>query len=171
MLKKLSLSLLLLSLSTSLMAEKDVLKEFMKNKYSMNYTKETQGLVRNIKVYKYPAWVSKITLKDGKVLFFCSPKSMIEFYNYPAMRPDLGIKSESDFKEILVTDFSTMKPINAKGAFYVYGSSKTSPAGDDLPAFDSYDAAEKFSKSNNGKRVMSFHQIPSALIKLLNGKI
>jgi len=171
MFKKLSLSLLLLSLSTSLMAEKDLLKEFMKNQYSMDFNKETIGLMRNIKVYKYPAWVSKITLQNGKTLFFCSPKSMIEFYNRPAIRPEVGIKKEEDFKEILVTDFTTMKPINAKGAFYVYGSNKTSPAGDDLPAFATYEAAEKFSKNNNGKRVMSFHQIPDALIKLLNGKL
>jgi len=171
MLKKLSLSLLLLSLSTSLMAEKDLLKEFMKEQYSMNYTKETRGILRNLEVYKYPAWVSKITLQNGKTIFFCSPKSMIEFYDRPAIRPEVGIKSEEDFKEILVTDFKTLKPINAKGAFYVYGSNKISPAGDDLPAFATYESAEHFSKKNNGKRVMSFHQIPAALIKLLNGNL
>jgi len=171
MFKKLSLAVLLLSLSSQLMAEKDLLKEFMKNQYSMDYTKETRGLLRNINVYKYPAWVSKITLQNGKTVFFCSPKSMIEFYNHPALRPEVGVKKEEDFKEILVTDFSTMKPINAKGAFYVYGSNKISPAGDDLPAFASYDSAEQFSKQNNGKRVMSFHQIPAALIKLLNGNL
>jgi len=171
MLKKVLLSLLLLGLSSNLMAEKDLLKEFMKDQYSMDYTKETRGLLRNINVYKYPAWVSKITLQNGKVVFFCSPKSMIEFYNRPAIRPEVGVKKEEDFKQILVTDFATMKPINAKGAFYVYGSNKTSPAGDDLPAFATYESAEQFMKKNNGKRVMSFHQIPAALIKLLNGKI
>jgi len=171
MFKKLSLVVLLLSLSSQLMAEKDLLKEFMKNQYSMDYTKETRGILRNINVYQYPAWVSKITLQNGKTVFFCSPKSMIEFYNRPAIRPEVGVKSEDDFKEILVTDFATGKPINAKGAFFVYGSSKVSPAGDDLPAFATYESAERFSKSNNGKRVMSFHEVPAALIKLLNGKL
>ncbi len=171
MFKKLLLSLLLLGLSTNLMAEKDLLKAFMKNQYSMDFNKETKGLMRNILVYKYPAWVSKITLQNGKTMFFCSPKSMIEFYNRPAIRPEIGVKSEDDFKEILVTDFATMKPINAKGAFFVYGSNKVSPAGDDLPAFATYESADNFAKNNNGKRVMSFHEIPPALIKLLNGKL
>ena len=171
MLKKLSLSLLLLSLSSSLMAEKDLLKEFKKHQYSMDYTKETKGIVRNIYVYKYPAWVSKITLQNGKTVFFCSPKSMIEFYLHPAIRPDVGVKKESDFKEILVTDFSTGKAINAKDAFFVYGSNEISPAGDDLPAFASYEEAQKFSKQHKGKRIMSFHKVPDGLIKLLNGKV
>ena len=171
MFKKLLMTALLLSLSSNLMAEKDLLKEFMQNQSKMNFTKDTVSLMRKIKVYKYPSWVAKISLKNGKELFFCSPKSMIEFYNQPGLRPDAGVKSEDDFAEILVTDFQTLKAINAKGAFYVYGSHVISPAGDDLVALSSYEKAEKFAKENNGKRVMSFYEIPPALISLLNGKI
>ncbi|MCD6172531.1 MAG: nitrous oxide reductase accessory protein NosL, partial [Sulfurimonas sp.] len=84
---------------------------------------------------------------------------------------DIGVKSENDFKDILVTDFKTLKAINAKGAFFVYGSSVTSPGGDDLVPFDSYAAAEEFSKKNNGTRIMSFKEISDALIRLLNGRL
>ncbi|MCJ7765079.1 MAG: nitrous oxide reductase accessory protein NosL [Thiovulaceae bacterium] len=139
--------------------------------YSMNFTKETTGLVRHLKVYKSPRWVSKITLTNGKELFFSSPKSMLEFYYHPGKWFDIGVKSEDDFKDVLVTDYETMKPINAKGAFYVYGSSDTSPAGDDLVPFGSYDAAQRFAKQNNGTRVLAFTEISEALINLLNGKI
>jgi len=121
--------------------------------YEMDYTKDTSCLVRHIKVYKDPKWVSKIELKNGKKLFFCSPKSMIEFYLRPGKWFDIGVKSENDFKDILVTDFDTLKPINAKGAFYIYGGNITSPAGDDLPAFATYEAAQRFSKAHNGKRI------------------
>ena len=139
--------------------------------YEMDYTKDTKCLVRHFKVYKEPKWVAKIELKNGKKVFFSSPKSMIEFYHQPGKWFDVGVKSEDDFKNILVTDFSTLKPINAKGAFYVYGASITSPAGDDLAPFATYDSAEAYSKANNGKRIMHFNEISNALIRLLNGRI
>ncbi|WP_321778001.1 nitrous oxide reductase accessory protein NosL [Sulfurimonas sp.] len=139
--------------------------------YEMNFTKETKCLVRHIEVYKDPKWVSKIELTNSKVLFFSSPKSMIEFYHQPGKWFDVGVKSEADFKNILVTDFITLKPINAKGAFYVYGANIISPAGDDLPAFSTYASAQKYSKEHNGKRIMNFKDISDALIRLLNGRI
>ncbi len=139
--------------------------------YEMNFTKDSECLVRHLKVYKDPKWVSKIELSNGKILFFSSPKSMIEFYQQPGKWFDIGVKSESDFKDILVTDFITLKPINAKGAFYVYGGNITSPAGDDLPAFSTYESADKYSKEHKGKRIMNFKDISDALIRLLNGRI
>ncbi|EDZ61587.1 NosL protein [Sulfurimonas gotlandica GD1] len=139
--------------------------------YEMDYTKDTECLVRHFKVYKDPKWVAKIELNNGKKVFFSSPKSMIEFYHQPGKWFDVGVKSEDDFKEILVTDFSTLKPINAKGAFYVYGANVTSPAGDDLTPFATYDLAEAYSKTHNGKRIMHFNEISNALIRLLNGRI
>jgi len=139
--------------------------------YEMDYTKETISVVRQMKVYKDPKWVSKIELANGKKLFFVSPKSMIEFYLQPGKWFDIGVKSESDFKDILVTDFATLKIINAKGAFYVYGANIISPAGDDLTPFATYEAAENYSKTHKGKRIMHFNEISDALIRLLNGRI
>jgi len=139
--------------------------------FEMDYTKETLSVVRHMKVYKDPKWVSKIELKNGKKLFFVSPKSMLEFYHQPGKWFDIGVKSEKDFKNILVIDFKTGLPIKAKGAFFIYGSNVTSPAGDDLVTFDSYAAAEEFSKKNNGKRILNFREVSPALIKLLNGRI
>jgi nitrous oxide reductase accessory protein NosL len=139
--------------------------------YEMDYTKDTECLVRKFKVYKDPKWVAKIELKNGKKVFFCSPKSMIEFYLRPGKWFDVGVKSENDFKDILVTDFETLKPINAKGAFYVYGANIISPAGDDLTPFATYEAAQKYAKTHNGKRIMNLNDISDALIRLLNGRI
>ena len=139
--------------------------------FEMDFTKETISVVRHMKVYKDPKWVAKIELTNGKKLFFVSPKSMIEFYHQPGKWFDLGVKSEKDFKDILVTDFKTLKPVKAKGAFFIYGSNVTSPAGDDLVPFDSYAAAEEFSKAHNGKRILSFKEVSDALVRLLNGRI
>ena len=139
--------------------------------YEMNYDKNTTGLVRHMKVYKDPKWVAKIELSNGEEIFFVSPKSMFEFYFQPGKWPEFNIKSESDFKNIYVTDFATAKPVKAKGAFYVYGSNVTSPAGDDLVPFDSYKAAEEFAKQNNGKRIFGFREVSRGLINWLNDSL
>lgn len=139
--------------------------------FSMDFDKNTTCLVRNLKVYKEPHWVSKIELQNGKKIFFSSPKSMFEFYFQPGKWFDVGVKSEKDFKDILVTDFKTLKPVKAKGAFYIYGTNVTGPAGDDLIPFDSYAAAEEFSAKHNGKRILSFKEVSDALIRLINGRI
>jgi len=139
--------------------------------YTMDFDRKTTCLVRQLKVYENPQWVSKIELNNGKKVFFSSPKSMFEFYFRPGKWFDVGVKDEHDFKDILVTDFKTLKPINAKGAFYIYGANETSPAGDDLIPFDSYADAEEFSKTHSGKRILSFKEVSDALIRLINGRI
>jgi len=139
--------------------------------FEMDYDKETACLVRHLKVYENPAWVAKIELQNGKKIFFSSPKSMFEFYFRPGKWFDIGVRNEKDFKHILVTDFKTLKPVKAKGAFYIYGTNVTSPAGDDLVAFNSYADAEEFSKEHNGKRILGFRDVSDALIRLINGRI
>ena len=82
-----------------------------------------------------------------------------------------GAKELADFKNILVTDYNTLKIIDARKAFFVYGSHNISPAGDDLAAFESKDEAQKFLEKNNGKRIFDFDSVLNSLIRLLNGRI
>ncbi len=139
--------------------------------YTMNFDKETRGLVRKMQIYKSPMWVSKVVTKDSKEFFFTSPKSVLEFYYTPKKWPEAEVNGPEDIKDIIVTDYKTGDPIDAKYAFYVYGSNKISFAGDDLPAFKSIDDAKNFMKNNNGRRVLSFTEVSSGLIALLNGDI
>jgi len=163
------LSTLLLSISLSYAS--GLLPPKADVKYEMNFTKEDRCLVRNLNVYKDPRWVSKIELQNGKILFFSSPKSMLEFYHRPGRWFDIGVKSEKDLKDILVTDYMTMKVINARDAYFIYGSRAISPAGDDLVPFKNKADADKFSKEYSGKRTFRFNEIPDALIRLINGRI
>ncbi len=140
-------------------------------KYFLTYDKNSTCVVRHIKVYKEPKWVAKIEVRNGKTVYFSSPKSMFEFYHRPGKWFDVGVKSERDFSQIIVTDYETLKPINAETSFFVYGSRATSPAGDDLAPFATKDAAEKFSKAYSGKRIFKFGEVSDALIRLLNGRI
>ena len=140
-------------------------------KYSINFDKNTSCLVRNIKLYKDPKWVSKIEVRNGKMVYFCSPKSMFEFYFRPGKWYDVGVKSERDFSKIIVTDYISLKAIDAEKAYFVYGSRAISPAGDDLVPFKNIDDAKKFAKEYSGKRIMKFEEVSDALIRLLNGRI
>jgi len=139
--------------------------------YVMDFDKTTVCVVRHFKIYKDPKWACKIELKNGKKLYFSSPKSLIEFYHRPGKWFDIGVKSEADFRDIIVTDFITMKPINAKDAYYIYGSKATSSSGDDLVAIGNEADAKNFNDTYNGKRILKFNEIPDALIRLLNGRI
>lgn len=143
----------------------------VEKKYFLTYDKNTTCLVRHIKVYKEPKWVAKIEVRNGKAVYFSSPKSMFEFYHRPGKWFDVGVKSERDFSQIVVTDYETLKPINAETSFFVYGSRATSPSGDDLVALETKEAAEKFSKAYSGKRIFKFDEVSDALIRLINGRI
>jgi len=139
--------------------------------YVMDYDKRTECLVRKLAVYKNPKWVAKIETTAGKKLFFSSPKSMFEFYHQPGKWFDIGVKSEKDFKQIIVTDYESMKPIDGKKAYYVYGSRAISPSGDDLVALETKEKAQKFAAKYSGKRVFAFKDVSPALIRLINGNI
>jgi len=139
--------------------------------YSIEYDKNTTCLVRHFKLYKEPKWVAKIETRDGKMVYFSSPKSLFEFYHRPGKWFDVGVKSERDFSKIVVTDYETLKQIDAEKAFYVYGSRAISPAGDDLVALETKKRAEAFSKKYSGKRIFTFDKVSDALIRLLNGRI
>ncbi len=139
--------------------------------YTINYDKNTTCLVRNLKLYKYPKWVGKIETRAGKTVYFSSPKSLFEFYHRPGKWFDVGVKSERDFSKIVVTDYETLKPIDAEKAFFIYGSRAISPAGDDLVAIETKERAEAFSKKYNGTRIFTFDKVSDALIRLLNGRI
>ena len=162
----------ILFMTSLLLAETTDIKPFnIQKNYSMDYDKNTTGLVRHLKVYKAPRWVAKIKVRNGKTVFFSSPKSMFEFYHRPGKWFDVGVKSERDFSEIVVIDYETLKPINAETSFFVYGSRATSPSGDDLVPLATKEAAEKFSQAYSGKRILKFDEVPDALIRLLNGRI
>lgn len=137
----------------------------------ITYSKEDVGVVRKINLAKNPIWVAQITTNKGKKALFCSPKSMFEFYYRPQLFKKYEAMSSDDLDEILVTDYKSLKTINGRNAYYVYGSSKTSPSGDDLVVFEKEQDAKDFASKYNGKRVFRFSKVSFALIELLNGGI
>lgn len=137
---------------------------------TMELPKDATCLIRKVQVYQHPEWASTITLRSGQTIYFSSPKSMFEFYFEHARWPEYIIRNNDDM-QIFVTDYNTLQKIVAQEAFYVYGSKKTSIAGDDLPAFSTKEEAEAFVKKFGGTRVMDFAGISDALINLLNNRL
>ena len=150
---------LLVALAAFLMAE------------GIEVTKKERCLIRQIEVYKNPAWIAKATTRQKKSVYFSSPKSMFEYYFNPIKWTNLGAISSDDITSVMVTDFKTLKAIDAKKAYYVYGSTRISPAGDDLVPFGRLEDAENFSKMYRGKRILRFNEIKNSLIRLINGQI
>ncbi len=137
----------------------------------INTTKEDYGLIRNLKVYEYPQWVVQITTSENKSIYFSSPKSMFEFYYLFKKWPEFNLKSVDDMVDIKVTDYKTYDAIDARRAYYVYGSNITSISGDDLIPFKNEYDAKEYLKNHNGKRIFRFSQVKHQLIQLLNGSI
>ena len=137
----------------------------------IEFTKETRGVIRDIKLYEYPQWASKITFHNHKEAYFCSPKSMLEFFYKPNLYKKFDAFGKEDIQAIQVTDYNTLNAIDATKAYYVYGTNKISPAGDDLPSFETKEAAQAFADKHHGRRVFSFKEISLGLINLLNGTL
>ncbi len=132
--------------------------------------KTDRCLIRQVEVYKYPAWIASASTRS-KTVYFSSPKSMFEYYFQPIRWTSVGAINSKDILSLTVTDFNTLDAIDAKKAFYVYGSNQTSVGGDDLPAFATKKSAENFAKKHNGMRVLAFDEIKNSLINLINGRI
>lgn len=137
---------------------------------TMELPKDASCLIRKVKVCLAPEWAATIQVRSGEVIYFSSPKSMFEFYFQPNRWPEFQVKHNDDMR-IHVTNYNTLQKIPAKEAYYVYGSKKTSPAGDDLPAFASQKEAEAFAKKFDGKRVLDFAAVSEGLINLLNNRL
>ena len=134
-------------------------------------TKDEYGIIRSLKVYKYPQWISEVTTSQNKKIYFSSPKSMFEFYFLFKRWPEFKINTVDDMVDIKVTDYKTYDAIDARRAYYVYGSNITSISGDDLVPFKNEYDAKEYAKNHNGKRIFRFSQVKHQLIDLLNGSI
>ncbi len=132
--------------------------------------KTDRCLIRQVEIYKHPTWIASASTRS-KTVYFSSPKSMFEYYFQPIRWTSVGAINSKDILSLKVTDYNTLDAIDAKKAFYVYGSNRTSVGGDDLPAFATKKSAETFAQKYNGKRVLAFDEISLALVNLINGRI
>jgi copper chaperone NosL len=117
-------------------------------------------------VSHYPDFLAQVVFKDGSYAFFCGVKDMMKYYvDPPQYNPS---RQAADIAKVVVTDYSTMKPIDGYQAYYVVGSVVFGPMGQEFFPFSEEAAARAFMKENNGKEIVRFNQInPESLKELI----
>ena len=116
---------------------------------------------------KYPKWLCEATLKNGKKIQFVSVKAMMQvFYHQDYFKRHKFI--DSDIKEIFVQDYLNGHKVNAKKAFYLFGSKIVGPHGDDLIPFETLQNAELFKMKNGGTKIMPYQKLSIGLIRYLD---
>ncbi len=122
-------------------------------------------------VDKYPKFEADLVLKNGRTIRFCCPKSMLHFYFKPYHYPEYGVKTPDAIKRMRVKDYLNGQAVDAKKAWYVFGSRVRGPHGDDLIPLASKTRAELFVKRYGGSRIMDFETVKKkgyGLIKYLD---
>ncbi len=119
--------------------------------------------VYKLELDKYPKFSTELILKNGKKIKFSSVKSMMNFYFHPEKYPEYGVKSRKEIDEMFVRDYITGKKIDAKDAFYIFGSKLIEPHGDDLIPLSSKTQVELFMKRYGGSKVLRIDNLPLGL--------
>lgn len=116
-------------------------------------------------VYKYPEWTAHIIFKDSSVVFFDGVKDMVKYYlNIRKYDPS---RKTSDIAALYANDYYSLKPIDAKKAFYVIGSDVYGPMGKELIPFEKESEAREFMKDHKGSRILTFPGITAEILKSL----
>ena len=115
-------------------------------------------------VSKYPKWVALMNV-GGKHYFFDGVKDMMKFYFFDGdFKYDRG-----KIRKIKVTNYYTLEPIDAKKAYYVIGSNKYGPMGNELIPFSTKKEAQNFLNDYKGEKIIRFNQITPKMVMALDG--
>lgn len=115
--------------------------------------------VKNVKIGKYKKWLGFIEFDNGDILAISSPKYTFFYYNKN--------KNSSNITNVYVTDFNSGSIIDAKMAFYVFGSKIASIGGDDVVPFEKESEAMEFLEKNSGKKIYKFDRMDEKFIDYL----
>lgn len=133
-------------------------------KGQMAVPKEVKCPVCGMFVAKYPKWAALIEVETTKH-YFDGVKDMMKFYIFDVDFP----YDRSKIEKMVVTDFYTLKAIEAKEAFYVIGSDVYGPMGNELIPFLTKDAAQNFMSDHRGDKIIRFDDITPKLVMGLDG--
>lgn len=117
-------------------------------------------------VAKYPEWVAAVVYKDGHAHYFDGAKDLFKYLKQLAHYAPRH--SESDIAVIAVTDYYSLKTIDAHQAFFVIGSDVLGPMGHELVAHATKADADGFLKDHKGKRVMGFKDVSMEILMSLD---
>jgi nitrous oxide reductase accessory protein NosL len=113
---------------------------------------------------KYPKWTATIKEEDGKTHYFDGVKDMMKYY----FDPERYHHKKQAFREILVSDYYTLKTITAQEAWYVVGANIYGPMGNEFIPFKTQSDAKEFLKEHFGKKIVKFSEISEDLVYSLD---
>ncbi len=123
--------------------------------------------VYQLPLKKYPKWVTEAKLSSGKTAYFVSVKSMMTVYfHQPYFQKHKLI--DGNITQMYVQDYISGRKIDAKKAFYLFGSRIVGPHGDDLIPFETADSAKLFMFKNGGSKILRFNKLSKGLMQYLD---
>ena len=117
-------------------------------------------------VAKYPDWLAQVRFKDQQTVFFDGAKDFFKYY-FRISRYHPG-KSAADVAAVYVTDYYTVRLIDAAAAFYVVGSDVYGPMGHELIGFSSAENAREFRRDHHGREILRFDAVSPELLRSLD---
>ena len=112
-------------------------------------------------VAKYPDWAAQIRFSNRKTVFFDGAKDLFKYYfkhNFSGREADGAIAA------VYVTDYYSVKPIDAASAFFVIGSDVYGPMGKELIPCASAEEAAEFKRDHRGTDIRPFASITPQLL-------
>lgn len=119
--------------------------------------------IKNVDIEKHKDWAGYVELKDGSIVALSSSK-----YTFAYMLIVQKREGQDSVKSVYVTDYKNKKLINAKTAYYVFGSNIMSVGGDDVIPFALESDAKEFFKVNKGKQIYRFDRMTENFINYLD---
>ena len=117
-------------------------------------------------VAKYPDWLAQIRFRNQQTVFFDGAKDFFKYYfRMDRYRPG---KTTDAVGAVYVTDYYTMKSIDAAAAFFVVGSDVYGPMGHELIAFASESDAAAFLRDHRGRQILRFEAVSPQLLRSLD---
>jgi len=117
--------------------------------------------VKGVVLVKNKDFIGVVQYSDGTYEVASSPK-------YTFQTSFVAIKEGKTVQDIFLTDYKTKKLINAKDAYYVFGSTLMSVGGDDIIPFASESDANEFFTKNKGKKIFRIDRMNENFINYLD---
>ena len=121
--------------------------------------------VCHMKVKASDDWAAEIYFKDGTKLLFESPGDMLAFYLAPeTFVSDAAHNNVANMDRIMVKDYQSKQPIDARQATLVFKSKVEGPMGPDFLPFGKREDAEAFVAANGGT-LLSLGGVVSPMVR------
>ena len=110
-------------------------------------------------------WTAEIYYNDQTKLMFESPGDMLAFYTSPkAYGTDDAHQNRANIERIVVKDYQSKQPVDARQAMFVFKSRVEGPMGPEFLPFAKKEDADGFATANGGT-VLSLDQVSSEMVR------